>query len=432
MTTAGASLVAAVALVAVVPTAAQEPSTPRVTISANRLVASDSTGEMVEPHLSVSPVDPRHVVAAAMIIREPDFSVMDCALLTSFDGFESTTRHDLGLEQCGDPWTLITEAGTAIVTVLSERGLLVYRSPDGGRSWPSEPLVIDGAHDHEMLTADRATGAIYLVSGLSARSPTGTLQSLICVARSTDDGRTFEEMGRTAVSNMSYEAMTPVVASDSELLIPLQDHHRGDGERVRMRRAWLLASSDGGRTTAPPRLINEGCNRRGPVGWPSLGIVPTGARTGAGDAAVDRLVWLCEREEHDGIDLFTSDDRGESWTGPRRVDEEREGAWTKVPTVAVDARGAVAVAWSDRGPGEDCHALRVAISFDAAETFAPPRQIASERSCPVDTDVGARFPAGGDYIGLAATSPRSFLALWSDARDGVFRLYRATVSVREE
>ncbi len=405
------------------PAAAQ---TVELGVSDEQLLAAEPGVAIVEPHLAVNPADSAHFVVAAMVITEPDFSMIDCTIVSAFPD-ELVTRHDLGLEQCGDPWVVFNTAGEPLVSVLTNEGnIAIYRSPDGGRTWPSEPLMIDGAHDHPMMTVDGESGTIYVVSGQSQRSAAGRLRSYVSVGRSVDGGRSFRQMSTTSVSNMSYEAMTPVAVSDSRLFVPLQDHHRSDGERVRMRRAWLLESDDGGRTMSAPRLINEGCNRSGPVGWPSMAGVPTRSPANPGSY---RLVWVCEQEGHDGIALFRSDDWGESWVGPTRVDEDRDGAWTKIPTIAVAPGGTVAVAWFDRSPGEECHAVRLAASTDAARTFGAPIAISSAQSCPVDSDAGGRFPAGGDYAGLVAIAHDAFLAVWSDARSGEFRLYQATVSL---
>ena len=45
-------------------------------------------------------------------------------------------------------------------------------------------------------------------------------------------------------------------------------------------------------------------------------------------------------------------------------------------------------------------------------------------------DVGQRWPAGGDYFGLAVSPDGTFHVLWSDSRTGVFQLRTALIEVR--
>lgn len=148
----------------------------------------------------------------------------------------------------------------------------------------------------------------------------------------------------------------------------------------------------------------------------------------------DRLWFVCVAAESAGILVFRSGDRGESWSGPVRADAGGEDSWTRTPTLAVTEEGVVGVAWYDRSgdPDRSCQHLVFTASRDGGASFLPPARVSTEESCPrtrANGWTGTRFPAGGDYSGLVATGSRSFRVLWSDARDGLYRLRTARVRV---
>jgi len=386
-----------------------------------RVIAAD--GDWVEPHLAVSPTDPNHLVGTAMIVRSPDFSNIDCSALASFDGGLTWTVHEFGLVTCGDPWVLLTDSGTALLSVLSDEGISVYRSPDGGRSWPGPPTIVAGAHDHEMMVGGRNGLPVYLVSGLSRRAANGALRAAISVSVSHDDGRTFARYSDATLSNLSYEAMTPVVTSTGRLLVPFQDHHRSDNQRVESRRSWLLEFSGPGQHEVP-RLIDEGCNRVGPVGWPTMALVPR-------PDSADRLVWVCEKEEARGLSVRYSDNAGETWSAGLVLGLDGSAPPTKVPSLAVTADGLLMASWSaPTSMDSNCTMLWAAASEDGGSAFLPAQQLSETPSCNTEGDVWARFQAGGDYRGLVATGPREFHVLWADAREGRFQLFTRRFRLR--
>jgi hypothetical protein len=182
--------------------------------------------------------------------------------------------------------------------------LRVYRSSDGGRTWPTAVTVAAG-QDHPTLLAD-PEGSLYTVSAGSGSGTFGKPRDAVVVARSTDGGVTFAQPVRIVPSNLSYEANNPALLSDGTLLIPFGDHHRpGIRRSLEAPRDWLLVSRDHGRTFSEPMLISESCDGRG--GWSSLAVFR------------DRIYHVCAARALDGIQLRYSDDRGETWSEPIRV-----------------------------------------------------------------------------------------------------------------
>jgi len=75
------------------------------------------------------------------------------------------------------------------------------------------------------------------------------------------------------------------------------------------------------------------------------------------------------------IYLATSRDAGKTFSAPKKVNDDADGPEHRFPTVAVDARGAVCVAWLDKRNQSDARPdfarVYLARSTDGGRTFAP-------------------------------------------------------------
>ena len=103
----------------------------------------------------------------------------------------------------------------------------------------------------------------------------------------------------------------------------------------------------------------------------------------------------------------------------------------------VNKGGVLGVSWLDGrdDPTGHCYALYFTASLDGGDTFLPPTRVSTTPSCPDSQRNGAsfdRWPRGGDYHGLAATSDGLFHALWPDASSGVFQTMTARLEVRAQ
>ena len=398
---------------------------PAIQTGEDRLLSLDGPARpLAESHLSADPSNPNHLLVGVIQFDSPDGNDRTCVAWVSFDGGQRWTRSALPAQGCADPWGVMLPDGSAIMVMLGyvkgrEDGTFLFRSPDGGRTWLDTPLGLGAHRDHPMVIAQG--NQVYVVSVQGVRNRASQPRSTVSVVHSQDGGKTFGPPTRVIASNAGYEATGPALLSDGTFVVGFHDHNRPGSNKWLVRpRSWMLRSADQGRTFSEPLLVSESCESRG--GWPSM----------AADGK-DRLFWLCIADKFNGVLIQRSDDGGESWSEPLRLNHsERADSFT--PSIAVNKDGAIGVSWYEIHD-KNCFDVYFTASLDGGKTFLPEVKVSSATSCP-DTpqnkgvfDPGMTFGAGGDYSGLAATSGGLFHVVWSDARTGIYQLRTATVSV---
>jgi hypothetical protein len=414
-----------------------------VEVGNDHLVLADPDGRaLVEPSVAVDSQAPDHWLAATMVVKDWTPLNSDCSSLVTFDGGKTWTRHDFQLKYCQDVWVAFLPDGNAVLTALaSYRGLdsselLVFRSGNGGRTWNSNPFSLGSGYDHPTIVAD---SMVYLTSSYVTSS-----NYEISVARSIDQGRSFQEQSSTTFSTLAKNALNSVVRPDGTLLTGFSDfgtvvlRDTGPSPEHRFSRfqhahSWVTASSDSGKTFGAPNYVGEHCYR----GWQWL------AQDESRGEFRGRLYWVCSDEQRN-ILVQHSIDGGRTWSGPVKVNRDGDpDPYAFTPMIAVNQDGIVGIGWHDGRDDEDpfkgyfrCHDVYFAASLDGGLTFLPERKVSTERSCPITSnsrmapEAGFRFPTGGDYWGFTAGADGGFHLLWSDSRTGLFELRSATVTVR--
>jgi hypothetical protein len=403
---------------------------PSILVQLDRMVAvAGLDSAAVEPHLSINPKDSNNWIAGAMVANSNQS--YHIVALSSHDGGKAWNTQDLGGTEGGDVWTAFLADGTAVISCLSgpQANLQVFRSSDGGRTWVQPAVTVERSQDHPTLLVGPG-GTIFTVSSGSAPGSSGKSRSAIIVARSDNGGVSFSEPSRTIANNLSYEAHNPTILADGTLAVPFAEHRRpGSRRRLSLQRDWLLLSTDRGTSFSEPLLISESCDARG--GWSSLA------------AFRDAIYHICVAQDFNGIQFRRTDNGGETWSDPIRIDSPGDvmpQAWA--PAIAVNPSGAIAIAWSDARNDRStikgnlrCKEIFFTASTDGGRTFAPEVRVSSKASCPGaprNVDVALRFPAGGEYMGLAPGPGNSFQLLWSDSRSDLFRLYTAMVMIQPQ
>ena len=396
-------------------------------VSPNRLASAGIDLPIAESCLAVDPADPKHLVGTAIVYADEPLK-SHCATFLSRDGGETWSNAQLPVVTCGDPWAIVGPKQT-IVTVLAgapafgiDDGFLVFRSSDGGATWPAPPLPLATYVDHDTLFADRRDPArqrLYALGELSHRVE-GQRRDDVFLARS-DDWMTFPRVTRVTPSNLHFNTFTGAVLRDGAVVVTYGDFMpwtKGPKARLEKGRNWMLASRDGGVTFGAPLLIAEGCTKQFPVL--------------AADPADDTLYFLCASEDARHLGVYRSRDRGESWSDPLPVPAEAEGTTLHAANIAVGKNGVLLVSWMrETDEAKHCNGLFAAASGDGGDTFTKPVRVSDGTPCNA-TERNAhaikRFDYGGDYYGLDADRDGVFHLIWSDSRNGVYQLWSASVT----
>lgn len=421
---------------------------PHLVVGPNIRVGGDSGIPYVEQMLAVNPVDPANLVGVSL--RVDSNSTITVAVV-SHDG--GRIWHESPLPVCGlDPWVAFLPSGEVLVSCLASAQpdpVLVLRSGDEGQTWqlPVTLPLHHASYDHPTMVVDTTSGSgsgrVYLVAAQSRRSSSGraTLVAPV-VVRCKDGGRTLSAPVRVQATNLWANILSPVILPDGSFGFGFIDYavdersaDRGVS-KLKSPRVWWVRSGDGGRSFSMPYLVTEieEMSRSGHV----VADASNGPFRGYLYVVTDDF-----REGRGGVFAFRSADQGETWSEATRV--SRPDAARRVrrfPTAAVNQRGTLLVAWFD--PQEDlgpsCSRLVASASVDGGTSFFPPVPVAEVASCSKQPgnmvrraresfDVAERWPAGGDYFGLAANPDGTFQVLWSDSRTGVFQLWTASIDV---
>lgn len=459
------AVVAACAGAGLVPRAAADRS-PVVVVGPNMLVSRDGNVPHVELMVVANPKNARNLLGAAMTAtrREGGWA---CRTYASLDGGATWIDNSFA-EQTelggADPQVAFSARGTALfaalVWVRDARGrehtaVHFHRSEDGGLTWvPGADLGY--SYDHEQIVVDQSVGAH------AGRIYVGTVYGsvdTVGVFRSDDDARTFT--GPVDVANgggkLGLNVSNILLFRDGTLFVPYVTWSRerrttGPVES----RMFFATSPDGGVTFSEPRSIHTQTlfpddPHAGEFGLPIFGL---DASTGP---YKDRLyvAWTEFRSGGAGPRLFfsSSADRGAHWTEPRSLDPSAPaGARQFQPALAVNKDGVLGITWFDTRHSKDGSQYDeyFTASLDGGETFLRPVRVSSESSIPMGAGnmvpapqtftaqgvmrlalltPAARWPSGGDYMGLTADRDGAFRPLWADSRTGTFQMYTTAVTV---
>lgn len=411
------------------------------------------------PQLSInvntSPVaaaDPRRpeVMAVAGRVDAPRLS---CTVAVTTTGGEAWRDLDLPLapdaENCFWPAVAFDGDGNLLVVYTPTGGpfnlptaLWLQRfTPELAADGP--PVRVAGALTFQPRLA--VEGRRVLVAWIAATEERATKflgfgppPNPIVLARSDDGGRTFSPPVAVSEPNRLAVQPTLLVGPEGEALVgaldlaedrfTYQSAHEGRSgpPPAGPWRLVLWRSSDGGATFGPAAAVAEGVV---PPQRVLIDLAPAPAF--ALDPTRDRLyaAWETDRD----VMLSRSDDRGASWSPPRRLGPAAGGQF--LPGVGVAPDGRVDVAYYDRSgdPDDVLAEVVLASSSDGGLSFAS--TVISDR--PFDSMVGS---FNGDDVMLGShvavvAQERTTTVVWPDTTRGnrttnVVDLVSATVEVR--
>ncbi|MFB3907011.1 MAG: FlgD immunoglobulin-like domain containing protein [Candidatus Eisenbacteria bacterium] len=402
-----AALLAAVLLAAPPAAGAPAPDAPYPNVQVN-----SRPNNPEETAIAINPRNPDNVVGVAQV---------PCHWYASFDGGAGWTEGDLpDLVDLGDPSIVFDADGYAyyaFIGLFDHSGIFVNRSTDGGLTWmPNATPVVEHQggepfEDKSWPVADWTNSPtrnnLYVSWTRFTRygSADPADSSTILFSRSTDRGQSFsapirigDEAGDAIDSDGTVEGAVPAVGPQGEVYVAWAGPRGIEFDR----------SLDAGRTFGRDRVIADQ-----PGGWdfdvPGIyranGLPVTRVDLSGGPFRGRIYVnWSDQRNGDTDVFLIHSDDRGGSWSAPRRVHGDPIGngrdqffTWFDVDPVT----GAVRVVFYDRRQHPDNLTTDVflATSFDGGETFLE-EKISASSFIP---DPTVFF---GDYIGISSFADR--------------------------
>jgi hypothetical protein len=401
-------------------------------------VSGDGFSVHAEPLVAVNPRDPRNLLAAGQAWNATGPTL---ATYVSFDGGRSWRSNGglpmpAGTLAANDVTVAFDEAGRGFVcgTTLfgngtTLRGIQVWRTSDGGRSFGAPVPALSGqSDDHPWLAAAEDLHVVWSAQNLTA----------LGYGRSVDHGTSFEAARSIAAASRGAFVSQAMVAAGRDGVVGAVYHDVSSskapagGPPPGMRPEWttdvqVVCSRDGGTTFDPPvslgRAATEIIVPGATANLPSGPTVATGRHDGALHVA---FVTHQQGASTSDIVLCSSPDGGRTWDGPTTITPPGAGAAYFQPQLAVDDLGRVGVSAFALGPrGVDVVLL---LSEPGRLRFGPPITVTTTPFDPTHGSTGGKHGAWwiGDYQGLAA-GPVSFHPLWNDTRTGNLELFTATV-----
>jgi len=202
------------------------------------------------------------------------------------------------------------------------------------------------------------------------------------------------------------------------------------GTRGELYAVWVGAhgvffdkSTDGGQSFGKDVLVSD--TVKSGTGWPSIAVDLTSG-TSSGTLYV---VWEDERNGDSDIFLVRSNNGGDSWSSPARVngDVVKNGTKQFLPSIAVDDSGRISIIFYSNADNLDSTYVRAYLtqSNDGGRTFSD-QPVGTESFRPYAPNSAIRY---GDYIGIDSWAG-ILVPVWMDQRAGGVdqEIYTAAVS----
>ncbi len=396
-------------------------------------VSRDRFAYHAEPSVAVNPRDPMNLLAVCTAHPPTGRSVL--AAYSSFDGGASWRSNGaLPESDTGRNASVAFDSNGMAFVCGNARGVSVWRSSDGGRSFSKPVVVTEGQADYPWLAIGAAGGGSPDILNVVWSTDENTKLGF---ARSTDGGRSFEPV-RTIAEAGGLVTASPMLAAGSDGLVcvifgvfPTQKLTGGGKER----RPQIIApirvacSTDYGLTFAAPIELGLGAMEMwvpGGASGLSLPMIAADRRSGVLYAA---FTTRRPRAAYSRVVVSASWDRGRTWSRPLPVTPVWRGVFCFSPYLAVDDAGRIGISAFALERG------RVTVVFVSSPRgpfrFSAPRRVSTSPFDPAQgsLDGGTKHGAWwiGDHQGLVSSAPGTFHPMWNDTRTGRLELFTTIV-----
>lgn len=419
-----------------------------------------------EPHIAMNPLDPDNLVAGSKMYQNLGEYLFKIGTFVSFDGGQTWTDNghlpgypaQTGNEGedyyvTSDIWMAFDDEGNAYAMVLdhppgsltgSGWGMTAHKSTDGGRTWSdripihenqdpvSNTLFLDDKNtlivDNTGPDADGQTGNIYACWSFDA----AVANLAVFVSRSTDAGEAWSDPVNVsgadrAVLGCHVVVGPPETPGDPGVLYVFWRDFSAERNR-------MAKSTDGGETFSSPTTVNDygeapspfpgSAFRNGNI--PAGGVDPT-----TGTVYLSYMDYHATMEDEDcppgdvpegqvcdaDIMLVKSDDGGDTWSEPIRVnqDEIGNGKDQFQQALAVTDTGQLNMMWFDRRNDPQNFYIDTFFgrSNDGGETWTETRVTKSMWDPSINPPISPSGHFIGDYQGLVATDDIA-IPFWQD------------------
>jgi len=323
---------------------------------------TDYLNAAVEPSVAVDPTNRRHLIGVWQQNRWSNGAADGLLTAVSTDEGVTWTNTFAPFSQCtggtfaraSDPWVTISPDGTAYqIAVVSDasvvpQGILVSRSSDGGFSWSFPVTVVQEnmGDDKETITAD-PNDANYVYAVWDRTNLADEVPAIF--SKTSDGGAAWSPPQTMYYAAGGSAGSNQIIVLPDGTLVDVFTLYPGTGSTSFIA---VLRSSNHGDTWSGPTIVSAD---------DSIGVVDAttqaGVRTGDGipSSAVDPgsgaiyITWEDARfsgGQREGAALSKSVDGGLTWSTPVQVNQI-PAVQAFNPTVAVDARGAIAITYYD-------------------------------------------------------------------------------------
>lgn len=441
----------------------QETSIPWINVS-------QASYDQSETWIAINPQNPMNLVAGANDGRGMRFggpyrmyayystdggrTWAESPLSTVADVFIDVPYHATNFDPCiafnSKGWAYYSFGFTQVAQQSGEfedNGVFVCRSTDNGATWQLlDPVTLNidnGPFDDKyLMTIDTVSQSPYRDNIYIVWTRFGS-GSGIYFSKSTDDGESWSPP-RALITSGGFQSPIPVVGPNGEIYVFWRSQSSNQTQAV------CRISTDGGETWSSPRIAQTVYTTGQRHSQSNRYVLPDKQNIRVSSypaAAVDfsnkypgRIYVVqsgkMEFDGPEGIYLTYSDDRGNTWALPRKIDNNTLGTDVFFPAIAVDPKtGTVGVLYysSEYDPNNRGVDAILALSSDGGQTFRHFRLTPYTAYIEDPQDISYQGQAGnyywGDYTGIAAVDGIFYPCYWFPDPSGGFAYYTLDVYI---